>query len=204
MSRSAAPFSPAAERNQAPILAVLREVLPGAARVLEIAAGTGQHAAHFAAARPDWEWQPTDADSAALPGIAMRTIGLPNLHPPLALDVRADPWPVDAQSFDAVYCANLIHISPWDCCAALMRGAARCLVAGGALVLYGPFVVDGEPAAPSNLAFDADLRGRDPSWGLRRLGDVVREARVAGLEFERRIAMPANNLTLVLRRIEAR
>ncbi len=202
MAESGLPFSAAAERNQAPILAVLRELLPGPARVLEIAAGTGQHAAYIAAARPDWDWQPTDADRRALPGIAARVAGLSSPRPPLALDVLADPWPVGAQSFDAVYCANLVHISPWACCAALMRGAARCLVPGGMLVLYGPYLVDGEPTAPGNLAFDAELRARDPAWGLRRLADVVREGEAAGLVFERRVAMPANNLTLVLRRMQ--
>lgn len=204
MAESAAPFSPAAERNRAPILAVLRELLPGAARVLEIAAGTGQHAAHFAAARPDWDWQPTDADPGALSGIAARGAAVPNLRPPLALDVRAEPWPVAVRSFDAVYCANLVHISPWACTAALMRGAARCLVPAGLLVLYGPYLVDGEATAPSNLAFDAELRARDAAWGLRRLADVVREAEAAGLASLRRVAMPANNLTLVLRRIDTR
>lgn len=204
MAEAAAPFSPAAERNRAPILALLGALLPGAARVLEIAAGTGQHAAHFAAARPDWDWQPSDADPGALPGIAARGAGLANLHPPLALDVCARSWPVAAQSFDAVYCANLIHVSPWACTAALMRGAARCLAPAGLLVLYGPYLVDGEPTAPSNLAFDADLRARDRAWGLRRLADVLREAEAAGLAFERRVTMPANNLVVVVRRIDRR
>ena len=203
MAHATPPFSPAAERNKAPILDVLNAVLPGAARVLEIASGTGQHAAHFAAARPDWDWQPSDGDAQALPGIAATCAGLANVHPPLALDVLADPWPAALSMFDAVYCANLLHIAPWPCCAALMRGAARHLVAGGALVLYGPYLVDGEPTAASNLAFDADLRARNPAWGLRRLADVVAAAQAAGFALERRVAMPANNLTLALRRAAA-
>ena len=191
------PFSAAAERNKAPILTVLRQMLPPGARVLEIASGTGQHAEHFAAAQPGWTWQPTDAEEAALPGIARRCAGLPNVLAPRHLDVLA-PWPTQ-ESFDAVYCANMLHISPWATCEALMQGAAHHLVAGGVLVVYGPFIVEGEPTAPSNLAFDADLRARDPAWGLRRLTDVEAEARRSGLALERRFTMPANNLTLVFR-----
>jgi SAM-dependent methyltransferase len=200
---TATAFSLAAERNKAPILEVLREVLPGPARVLEIASGTGQHAAHFCAARPDWDWQPTDTDPAALPGIAAQGTGLPNQRAPLRLDVLAAPWPVPPAAFDAVYCANLIHIAPWSCSAALLHGAARHLRPAAVLVLYGPYLVDGEAAAASNLAFDADLRTRNPAWGLRRLDEVLREARAAGFALERRVAMPANNLTLVLRRVAA-
>lgn len=194
---SSLPFSAAAERNKAPILEVLRSVLPAKARVLEIAAGTGQHAAHGAAAQPGWDWQPTDAEARALPGIAATCAGLPNVRPPLHLDVLDHPWPVAAAAYDAVYCANLVHIAPWACCPALLRGAAASLCAGGVLVLYGAYLLDGEPTAPSNLAFDADLRARDPAWGLRRLEDVVREAAAAGFVFERRVPMPANNLSLV-------
>ncbi|NRF65531.1 DUF938 domain-containing protein [Aquincola sp. S2] len=196
------PFSPAAERNRQPILDVLRRVLPPAATVLEVACGTGQHAAHFAAAHPAWQWQPTDADAAALPAIAARCAALANVAAPLHLDVLAQPWPSSLQGFDAVYCANMIHIAPWPTCAALMRGAARVLTAGGRLLLYGPFIVDGEPTAPSNLAFDADLRARHPAWGLRRLADVVAEAGAAGLTFEQRFDMPANNLMLVFLRVD--
>jgi SAM-dependent methyltransferase len=194
---SSMPFSPAAERNRAPILAVLQRLLPREAMVLEVAAGTGQHAAHFAAAEPGWRWQPTDADDAALAGIAAHATGLPNVRPPLRLDVLAGgPWPGAAASFDAVYCANMLHIAPWATCAALMRGAAGRLKPGGRLVIYGPFLVDGEPPAPSNLAFDADLRRRDPAWGLRSLAAVQAEAAAAGLAFDQRIDMPANNLVL--------
>lgn len=194
------PFSAAADRNKQPILDVLRRVLPTNAVVLEIASGTGQHAAHFAAACPAWEWQPTDGDHAALPGIAGRCAALPNVRPPLRLDVLALPWPSSLGRFDAVYCANLLHISPWPTCAALMEGAASHLGAGGRLVLYGPYLVDGEPTAPGNVMFDADLRARDAAWGLRRLADVVDEAGRAGLAFDQRFDMPANNLVLVFRR----
>jgi hypothetical protein len=194
------PFSPAAERNKAPILAALRQVLPPEAAVLEIASGTGQHAAHFAASQPGWTWQPSDAEAAALPGITRRCASLANVQPPVHLDVLASPWPASLGSYDAIYCANMLHISPWSTCAALMRGAAGHLAAQGQLVLYGPFIVDGETTAPSNLAFDADLKARDPRWGLRRLAQVIEEASAAGLAFERRLDMPANNLVLVFRR----
>ena len=192
--------SPAAERNKAPILAVLERVLPARAAVLEIASGTGQHAAHFAAAQPGWDWQPSDVDARSLAAIAAHASGVANVRPALPLDVLAVPWPAAIGRFDAVYCANLIHIAPWATCGALMQGAARHLVDGGVLLLYGPYLVDGEATAPSNLAFDLDLRRRDASWGLRRLAAVVDEAARAGLAFEDRIGMPANNFMLVFRR----
>jgi SAM-dependent methyltransferase len=203
-SQAALPTSPAAERNKQPILDVLQTLLPAAARVLEVASGTGQHAAHFAAAHPRWHWQPSDGEAAALPHVAQRCAHLPNVAAPLHLDLLAPG--VDAAAgapgapFDAVYAANLLHISPWSTCAALMRLAAARLRPGGALVVYGPFEVEGEPLAPSNRAFDADLRARDARWGLRRLRDVRAEAARAGLVFERRVAMPANNLVLVWQR----
>jgi Protein of unknown function (DUF938) len=199
MAQDELPFSPAAQRNAEVIFDVLCGVLPDTAKVLEIASGTGQHAAHFAAARGGWTWQPTDAEEAALPGIAKRCEALPNVQPPLRLDVLK-PWPALPERFVAVYCANMLHISPWATCGALVRGAAAHLVDHGSLLIYGPFVVDGEPTAPSNLAFDADLRARHADWGLRRLADVVDEARSVGMSMERRIDMPANNLLLVFRR----
>lgn len=191
--------SPAAERNKAPILEVLSALLPAEAGVLEIASGTGQHAAHFAAQQPGWRWQPTDVDATALPGIAAHSDKLANVHAPIQLDVLA-PWPRDLGRFDAIYCANMLHISPWATCAALMAGAAAHLVEGGRLLLYGPFIVDGEPTASSNMAFDADLKQRDAQWGLRTLAAVTQAASAAGLTFEQRFPMPANNLLLAFRR----
>jgi len=192
------PFSPAAERNREPILEVLTRALPAGCRVLEIASGTGQHAEHFARARPAWQWQPSDADAVSLPGIAARCAGLRNVAAPVFLDVL-QPWPAALAGFDAAYCANMLHISPWSTCAALMNGVAHALVPNGVLLIYGPFIVDGEPTAPSNAAFDASLNARNPEWGLRRLADVVTEASAVGLHFEQRVAMPANNLMLVFR-----
>lgn len=197
------PTSPAAERNKAPILTVLQELLPSTARVLEVASGTGQHAAHFASAQLHWHWQPSDGDPAALPMIARRCAQLPNVPVPVHLDLLARTAGAALGTFDALYAANLLHISPWPTCAALMRLAVAHLQEGGkggVLVVYGPFEVEGEPLAPSNRAFDADLRARDPRWGLRRLGEVNAEATRAGLVFERSVVMPASNLVLVWRR----
>lgn len=199
-------FSCAADRNKQPILEVLRGVLPGRGRALEIASGNGQHAAWFAAALPAWEWQPSDTDGNALDGIAAcaADAGLSNVSPPLRLDVTAPRWPSEgaafASTFDAIYCANMLHIAPWATCAALMRGSARHLSAGGVLVTYGPYLEDGVLTAPGNLAFDLSLRARNAAWGIRRLQDVEREAREAGLALQQRHAMPANNLLLVFGR----
>lgn len=192
--------SPAAERNQEAILDVLQRVLPAMGAALEIASGTGQHVCHFAAALPGWVWQPSDPDPAALASTAARVAhaGLGNVRVPLRLDVTAVPWPVG--EVDAIYCANLLHIAPWAACEALMAGAARHLSARGVLVTYGPYFVDGEPAAPGNLSFDADLRARNTAWGVRRLRDVVAQAGRAGLALRERVAMPANNLVLVFAR----
>ncbi|MFT3780136.1 MAG: DUF938 domain-containing protein [Ottowia sp.] len=202
------PHSPAAERNRAPILARLHALLPPSGQALEIASGTGQHAAHFTAALPGWRWQPTDLGDALFDAIAgwSRETGARNVLPPRRLDVRDARWPSDdgprfGAPFDLVFAANLLHISPWESCAGLMQGAARHLSPGGLLVTYGPYLEDDVPTAPSNLAFDADLRARDPAWGLRRLADVAHEAARAGLALRGRHAMPANNLLLVFGRV---
>lgn len=157
----------------------------------------------FAAGLPQWTWQPTDADTRALPDIAHRSAqeGLANVLAPLQLDVTAFPWPRAAQPFaqpfDAIFCANMLHIAPWAACVGLMQGGGRHLAPGGLLVTYGPYLEDGVATAPSNLAFDQSLRARDPAWGIRRLEDVRDEAARAGLDFRMRHAMPANNLLLV-------
>ena len=196
MNADARRHSPAAERNRGPILAELQRLLPTQGLALEIASGTGQHAAHFAAALAGWRWQPTDGDARSPASIAAWCEGLANVLPPLHLDVLADPWPGVPNPVDAIFCANLLHISPSATTPALMRGAARHLSAEGLLLLYGPYLVDGVDTAPSNLAFDADLRARDAAWGLRRLADVVLQAGNAGLQLRERVAMPANNLLL--------
>lgn len=197
------PHSAAADRNKEPILAVLRQLLGPGGSALEIASGTGQHAAWFAAALPGWTWQPTDADASMLPAIAARIAeaDLSNVRPPLRLDVEAPQWPTPqapfAERFDAIYCANMLHIAPWAACAGLMQGAARVLAPGGVLVTYGPFIEDDVPTSPGNLAFDESLRNTHPEWGIRRLTDVAQTALQAGLYLRERHAMPANNLLLV-------
>lgn len=195
------PHSPAADRNKAAILACLRGILGEHGTALEIAAGTGQHAVWFAASLAGWTWQPTDSDAGMLPVIADRIAqsGLPNILPPLQLDVTAARWPHFARRFDATYCANMLHIAPWSACAALMAGAARHLAPGGLLITYGPYFEEGVAPAASNLAFDESLRARDPAWGIRRLDAVAAEAQSAGLVLAQRHEMPANNLLLVFR-----
>ncbi len=197
-------FSPAAERNKQPIFDVLRQLLPAQGRALEIASGTGQHAAWFAAHLPQWTWQPTDAQADLFPSITAHAAaaGLRNVQPPRQLDVLAAHWLPDdaagpAPRFELIYCANMLHIAPWACCAALMRGAARHLAPGGVLVTYGPYLEDEVSTSEGNRAFDASLRAQDPAWGIRRREEVEGEARHAGLRLAARHAMPANNLLLV-------
>ncbi|MGJ7535876.1 MULTISPECIES: DUF938 domain-containing protein [unclassified Variovorax] len=198
-------YSPAADRNRQPILDALTSILGERGTALEIASGTGQHAAWFAAAMTQWTWQPTDADARMLPALASRVAeaALPNLRPPLLLDVMVPQWPSQGPAFtqegkfDAIYCANMLHIAPWATCAALMQGAARHLLPGGSLITYGPYFEDEVPTAPSNLAFDEDLRARNSAWGIRRIEDVAAEANRSGFALRERHAMPANNLLLV-------
>ncbi len=192
--------SAAAERNQGPILAQLLRLLPPHGLLLEMASGTGQHAAHFAPALPGWRWQPSDSDEDARASITAWCQHLPQVLPPLWLDASASSWAAAPDRVDAIFCANLLHIAPWPVCPALMQGAARHLAPQGQLILYGPYLIDGEETAPGNLAFDIDLRSRNPAWGLRRLGDVLDQAQAMGLHLQERVAMPANNQLLVLRR----
>jgi hypothetical protein len=192
--------SPAVARNRDPILAVLRRVLPARGTVLEIASGTGEHAVHFAAALPQLTWQPADLDPDALGSISAyrARAQLPNLLPPLELDAAAAVWPVT--SADAVVSINMIHIAPWTAAEGLMAGAERILSRGNVVYLYGPFKENGRHTAPSNAAFDTSLRGRNPEWGVRDVGEVAELARRHGLALVERIAMPANNLSIVFRR----
>lgn len=203
MSLSALQHSPAAERNRAPILDCLRMLLGAEGRALEIASGTGQHAAHFAAALPGWTWQPTDLQGTHFDSITgwAAQAGAANVRAPLRLDVLQPRWPAEGDAFgaefDLIYCANMLHIAPWACCAGLMQGAARHLAPGGQLVTYGPYLEDDVPTAAGNMAFDASLRAQDSTWGIRRLADVAATAGKAGLALQQRHALPANNLLLV-------
>ena len=192
-------YSPAADRNKQAILEVLLTVLPERGNALEIASGTGQHVAWFSSSLPGWTWQPSDAqpDGFASINVWVTEQGVRNVRSPVVIDVMALNWLPGQQFFDLIYCANMLHIAPWATCAALMRGSAQHLAPGGRLVTYGPYLEDGVPTSPGNLAFDQSLRERNPAWGIRLLEDVALEAAKAGLKLLARHAMPANNLLLV-------
>jgi SAM-dependent methyltransferase len=194
--------SPSTARNREPILQVLRRHLPSRGLVLDIASGSGEHAAHFAPAFPDLAFQPSDPDPRARASVDAWTaaLGLANVRPAIALDTTADVWPVEAA--DAVLCINMIHISPWSAAEGLVRGAARVLPQGGVLYLYGPYRHNGQHTAPSNAAFDRSLRAQDPDWGVRDLEAVATLAEAHGFGPPAIEQMPANNLSLVFRRIE--
>jgi SAM-dependent methyltransferase len=204
------PFSPAANRNKHAILDVLKRVLPDGGRMLEVASGTGQHAAWLGMNLRGWEWQPTEVNSAALPTISAwaRQAGAPNVKPPCLLNAIESRWPADEETlasafalpFDAMYCANMLHIAPWSGTLGLMAGATRHLAPGGLLLVYGPFLEEGVAPAPSNLEFDASLRAQNHQWGLRQRSAIETAARQAGMEPVQRFEMPANNLMLVFQR----
>ncbi|WP_017941910.1 MULTISPECIES: DUF938 domain-containing protein [unclassified Thioalkalivibrio] len=193
------PYAPAAEQNRAPILAVLRERFLAHGRVLEIGAGTGQHAAHFATALPHLDWHPSDV-SENLPGVEAwrRDAAVPNLRPALPLDVLRDAWPEGP--FEYVYSANTVHIMHWPAVEALFAGVARVLAPGGLFALYGPFAHDGAHTAESNARFDQMLRAQDPGMGVRDRADLDALATAAGLEPAAVIDLPANNQILLWRR----
>jgi len=187
-------------RNREPILTVLQRVLPRSGSVLELASGSGEHAAFFAPRFPLLTWLPTDIEPASLVSIrAWRDhVQVDNLLQPVAFDVHSEHWPVE--EVDVVVAMNLIHIAPWSVCEALMRGAGRVLRDRGLLFLYGPFLTTDTPTAPSNLKFDEDLRRRNPAWGVRNIDDVKAVAEQHGLVLQERVEMPANNLSVVFRR----
>lgn len=193
-------FSPAADRNKHAILDVLRTLLPPQGHALEIASGTGQHVAWFAQHLPQWTWQPSDATAEGFADIEAHSAGLNTVRTPQVLDVMRSPWLAAGSRFDAIYCANMLHISPWATTTALMQGSAVHLAAGGTLITYGPYLEDTVVTAEGNLNFDASLRAQDPAWGIRRLEDVRQVAARAGLQLAQRHAMPANNLLLVWQR----
>ena len=190
--------APATLRNRDAILEVLRAALPETGLVLEVASGSGEHAAHFAPALAGIVWQPSDSDDAARESIAAWTAGMSRICAPIALDAAAVHWPIDHA--DALVCINMIHIAPWSASEGLIVGAARILPPGAPLILYGPFRRAGVPTAPSNESFDASLKARDPRWGLRDLEKVTTLAAAQGLRFDRLIEMPANNLSVIYRR----
>lgn len=191
---------PAPERNKEPILQVLHGVLPSRGTMLEIASGSGQHIVHFARGLPTLQWQPSDPEAVHRNSISAHVAmaGLANVAAPLALDVRERPWPVG--QVDAILCINMIHIAPWPAALALLEESARLLPPKGVLYLYGPYRRGGRHTAASNEAFDADLRSRNPDWGVRDLEQVESSAGNAGLALAEVVPMPANNFSVVLRR----
>jgi SAM-dependent methyltransferase len=191
---------PAPERNKTPIFEVLQRVLPERGTLLEVASGSGQHAAFFAQHLPGWTWLPSDIDPDNLASIRAHraAAGCDGFREPRALDVTDADW--DVPPLDAGFSANMIHIAPFDACLGLLRGMGRYLKPSGKLVLYGPFRIAGQHTAPSNATFDADLRARDPRWGVRDLETVVKHALENGFRLVERVEMPANNLCVVFER----
>jgi SAM-dependent methyltransferase len=192
--------APATARNRDAILTILKRTLPAKGTVLEIASGTGEHAAYFAQALPNLTWQPTDPDERARKSITAHRerANLPNLLPPLELDASKETWPL--ARVDAIVAINMIHIAPWTAAQGLMAGAERLMLPGGVLYLYGPYKEGGQHTAPSNALFDADLTARNPEWGVRNLDDVRALASQHKLDFVERASMPANNLSVVFRK----
>jgi SAM-dependent methyltransferase len=202
MSEEADPrrYRPHVARNREPILDVLRRVLPPGGLVLEVASGSGEHGVYFAQNLPSLSWQPTDPDPSALASIAAHRAAAdaPNLLAPLHLDAMSEKWPVERA--DALVCINMIHISPWAATEGLMAGAARVLGTGGVIYLYGPYRIDGRHTAPSNQDFDTWLQTQNAQWGVRDRTDVVDLATRHGFALTETVPMPANNLSIVLRR----
>ncbi|MEM7135429.1 MAG: DUF938 domain-containing protein [Myxococcota bacterium] len=193
-------FAPAAERNRRAIASALRQYLPPRGLVLEVASGTGQHAEHFSEVFPSLEWQPTDILDTALESIGARAhaSGRSNFRQPLRLDVQSQPWPIDRAN--AIVCINMVHIAPWEASLALFEGAAHLLCPSEVLFTYGPYRVDGAHTAPSNQAFDQNLRSRDPAWGVRDIGELEEVAAANGFTLEATLPMPTENMTLVWKR----
>ena len=201
MEEDARRYAPSVARNKDAIAGVLARYLPSSGLVLEIASGSGEHAVHFASSFPALVFQPTDPSEEALASIAAwrQETALPNMRAPLALDVTAASWPINHA--DAVTCINMIHIAPWEATLGLMAGAARIIPSDGLLFLYGPYKRAGQHTAPSNADFDASLRERDARWGVRDLETVAAEATAMGFAAPMIEAMPANNLSLIFRRL---
>lgn len=192
--------SPSAARNREPIMSALGDRLPQGGHVLEIASGTGEHALAVVSARPDLSWTPSDPDPASRASEnAWAEDAAGRIRPALDLDVSAAEWWRSLEPVDAIYCANMIHIAPWEAAEGLFEGAAHLLTEQGALYLYGPFL-EGEQTAPSNLAFDESLKARDPRWGVRALDAVDALAGLFGMERTERLQMPSNNLLLTYKR----
>ena len=198
-------FASAVERNREPIRQVLGGLLKETSTVLEIASGTGEHGAFFTEGLTQLTWQPSDRTDESFGSVNAwaNHFGNERVLAPIVIDVtHSPPWPVG--KFDALFNANMIHISPWVVCQGLMAGAAEHLSPNGLLLLYGPFRVNNAHTAPSNAAFDQQLRQRDPQWGVRDIEAVAEQAQRCGLAGESTIAMPSNNQIVVFRKTELR
>ena len=199
-------FFPATERNRGPIGDLLKQLLPGSGAVLELASGSGEHAVCFQQRFPHLRWQASDPDPDHRASIDawIRHQGLSNVMPAaLNLDVEERPWPLPqtiGASLSAVVCINLLHISPANCTNAVLEESAVLLPSGAPLIIYGPFMRNGAHTSASNAAFDRSLRERNNQWGLREVSLVTSLAANAGFKIDDVVPMPANNLTLVLRR----
>lgn len=194
-------FAPATARNREPILAILQRTLPRRGLVLEVASGSGEHAVFFAEKFPHLTFQPTDPDPDARLSIASwrEASALPNLLPPLELSATSTVWPVERA--DAILNINMVHISPWEAALGLFRGAGQLLATGSVLYMYGPFKIGGVHTAPSNESFDESLRARNPQWGVRNLDDIIAAAAEQGLRHDETVPMPANNQSVIFRKI---
>lgn len=194
--------SPSTARNRESILDVLRSWIAPGTDVLEIASGTGEHAVFLAPRLQVASWQPSDPEADARASIAAwrEHENVPSVLTPLALDVTAAPWPLLTVKPSVIVCINMIHISPWRATLALFDRAAELLPPHGLVYLYGPYRREGRHTAPSNEAFDASLRSRNPEWGVRDLGEVTDAARARGLDVREVTEMPANNLSVILQR----
>ena len=200
-------YAPATQRNREPILKVLLEVLPPTGTILEIASGTGEHAAYFAPNLKPRKWIPSDTNSSLRQSIAacVKHSKSENLYQPLDIDASQPIWQVEKEilseisDISAIVNINMIHISPWSVCLGLMAAAGRILSQGDILYLYGPYKQGGEHTAPSNAAFNEYLQEQNPEWGIRNLEDVVELASTHNLTLQKTYPMPANNLSVVFK-----
>lgn len=203
-------FSPSTERNKGPIGSVIKPLLPSRATILEIASGTGEHAVHLCQELNVADWWPTDIDPVALLSIHgwRQHAALPALHAPVRLDITQPTKHVLASVRQAgaisgeigcIICINMIHISPWIACEGLLRNASALLRQQGLLFLYGPYRRQGHHTAPSNAAFDQQLKSRNPQWGVRDLESVCELAQQEQLQLIQVTEMPANNLSVIFR-----
>lgn len=194
-------FAPSAMRNKHVILEIFQKYAPLTGNILEIACGSGEHTAHFAASNPNLTWHPTDIDQSHMDSVNAHANAdqLKNIQPAIHLDVTSDRWPLP--DLDMIYNANMIHISPWECTLGLFQGASRHLRKDGILMMYGPYRRDGQHTSESNESFDQSLMSRDPSWGIRNLEDVIDVANENGLHLQEVVPMPANNFSVIYKKI---